>query len=368
MARIRRLSRRILVVGHFPPPLHGMSLATARFADDLARRAPVLRLDTSGHDHGRSARHHLIRAGRTLAAVSRVLAARPDDRLYAGCDAGPGIIYVTAVLAAARLRRLPRYLHHHSYAYVSRRSTLMVLLVRVAGPDTVHLFYCDRQGAAFANHYPHARNRRTVPITFVLDRPTQQIARRPLVTGGPLVLGHLGNLSMAKGVGRAIATLDACLAQGIDAALHLGGPIVDVDAEAVIAEARRRLGERLVHRGPLHGAAKHAYLAGLDVFLFPSRYHNESFGIVVAEAMAASVPVIAHEAGCLDAAWVGAAGLVVDLDHDFVEPAVRQILAWGQRPDDHAKASRAAFERARSGWDAGRSGAEQLAELIATSS
>lgn len=365
MARTGSPSPRILVAGHFPPPLHGMSLATSRFADELGRRAPVVRLATSGRRHGRSASHHLVRAGRTLVVAARVLAARRRDRLYAGCDAGPGIVYVSAILAAARLRGLPRYLHHHSCSYVANRSLLMACLVRIAGPATVHVFTCERQGDAFARRYPSAVERRTVPITFALDRPVPPVVARTGVGHAPWVLGHLGNLSMAKGVGRAIATLDSCLVEGIDATLHLAGPVVDAEAEPVIAEAQRRLGDRLVQHGPLTGEAKRAFLEGLDVFLFPSRYHNESFGIVVAEAMACGVPVVAHVAGCLDATWVGAGGLVIDLDDDFVAPAARQVKRWVDQPEAYAAAAHEAYRVARRGWEAGHAGAAALAGLIA---
>lgn len=365
MAVDARRPKRVLVVGHLPPPLHGMSLATSRFADVLARRTQVLRLATSADRHGRSLRHHVVRLSRTLAIATRIAGAGRGDRLYAGCDAGAGILYVSIVMAVARARRMPRFLHHHSYAYVTRRSGLMALLVRVAGSATVHVFSCDRQGDAFAGRYPGARHRRTVPVTFALDEPSGPSTLRCLTASKPLVLGHFGNLSMAKGVGTAVATLDACLAEGIDAVLHLGGPLVDPDAVVAVAGAVERVGPRLVQHGPLLGRDKDAYLAGLDVFLFPSRYRNESFGLVVAEAMAAATPVIAHVAGCLDAAWVGGAGLVVGHDADYVAVAVRQIQAWVDDPQAHEAAGRTAFQRAHAGWEAGRRGAEDLADLIA---
>lgn len=341
-----------------------MSVATARFAALLEGRMPVLRLATSGHRHGRSVGHHITRAARTLVAAARIAMARRGDRLYAGCDAGPGMAYVVVVMAVGRAKRLPRVLHHHSYAYVTRRSTLMALLVWVAGPTTVHVFTCDRQGNAFARRYRSARVRRTVPITFTLDEPVAPADRPRLGPDRTVVLGHFGNLTLAKGVGTALATLDACLAQGLDAVLHLGGPVVEADAEVTIAQAQARLGPRLVCQGPVHGRAKDDYLTGLDAFLFPSRYHNESFGIVVAEAMAAGVPVIAHEAGCLDARWVGNGGLVVDLNIDFVAAAVRQLRAWVDDPGSHELARRAAHERACEGWEVGRHRAEELADLL----
>lgn len=356
---------RILAIGHFPPPRHGMSVATERFAELLDDRGHVTRLDISGYAHGRSTRHHVLRLGRTLRAAGSLARCGPHDPVYLVCDAGPGVLYTTLLLAVARARGCRRFLHHHSFAYVHRRWRPMAALVRVAGPATDHVFTCERQAERFGQHYPGARRRRALPITFTLTEPTGLADRRPGSRATPVVLGHFGNLSMAKGVGRAVATLDACLVHGIDAVLDLAGPVVDAEVDTLLAAARVRLGSRLTLRGEVRGPAKDAYLRGLDVFLFPTRYRIESFGIVAAEAMAAGVPTIAYAAGCLDADWVGNGGLVVDLDADFVDRAVAQIGAWVDDPSSHAAASAAALERARSGWEAGQQGVQELIEAIA---
>lgn len=340
-----------------------MSLATERFATLLDDRGHVTRLDISGFEHGRSARHHLVRLGRTLRAAGSLARCERRDPVYLGCDAGAGVLYATVLLAVARARGCRRFLHHHSFAYVHRRWTPMAALVRVAGPATDHVFTCERQAERFGQHYPGARRRRALPITFTLAEPTRG-ARSPGSLATPVVLGHFGNLSMAKGVGRAVATLDACLVHGIDAVLDLAGPVVDPEADRLLAAARGRLGSRLILRGEVRGPAKDAYLTGLDVFLFPTRYRNESFGIVAAEAMAAGVPTIAYAAGCLDVDWVGHGGLVVKPDADFVERAVAQIRAWVDDPGSHAAAAAAALEQARVGWEAGQRGAHELVAAI----
>jgi glycosyltransferase involved in cell wall biosynthesis len=359
-----RRGEQVILVGHFPPPIHGMSVATERFAEILHRVAPVRRLDISGDRHGRSASHHLVRIRRTLGAAARVArTGRRGDPIYVTCDAGPGMIYVIVVTAVARLRGMRRFLHHHSFVYISRRSYLMGALVLVTGPETTHVLTCDHQAERFGQLYPRARIRRTVDITYTLDEPAPVPARRP-DRGRPFVLGHMSNLTMAKGVGTVIATFEACLARGIDVALHFAGPLLDDEATEAISAAKSRHGDRVVHDGPVHGDAKADFLGGLDVFLFPSRYRNESFGIVVAEAMAVGVPTIALEAGCLTTGWVGDGGLVLQPDGDFVTAAAERIARWVDDPSTYEAASAGASERARAGWAAGTRDAAELADDI----
>jgi len=85
--------------------------------------------------------------------------------------------------------------------------------------------------------------------------------------------------------------------------LDVAGSFVDEDgkeawaaakSDPVLREAEERAGEALLeHHGFVDGEAKAALFQQADVFCFPTRYESESFGLVVLEAMAWGVPVVA---------------------------------------------------------------------------
>lgn len=85
--------------------------------------------------------------------------------------------------------------------------------------------------------------------------------------------------------------------------LDVAGSFIDHEGRDAWAQARQdpllrraeaRAGQTLlVHHGFVDGAAKAALFREADVFCFPTRYVPESFGLVVLEAMAWSVPVVA---------------------------------------------------------------------------
>lgn len=357
--------RRVFAVGHFPPPVHGMAVATARFTALLEERSRVITLDISGRTHGRSTGHHLVRIARTSKAiVTLARRGRRGDRLYLACDAGPGKLYTIAVLLAARLKRCDRYLHHHSYAYLSRRSALMAVLVRVAGPGTVHIATCPAQAALLSERYPGARTTRVLPITYVLDEPLADAAVAPPLAGRRIVLGHLSNLTVEKGLRRAAATLEELVAAGLDAELVLAGPSPTVADAADLAEVVDDGNGRVTHVGAVGGDDKDAFFDRIDVFLFPTLYRNESFGIVAAEAMAHGVPVIAYRAGCLDAVWVGDGGLVIDHDEDFATVAATQVQTWVDDQAAFTAAGHSALRRAQAARREGNEAAAALADAL----
>lgn len=358
-------SPRVFAVGHFPPPVHGMSVATARLTELAEDRAKVVRLDISGNSHGRSTRHHLVRIIRTCKAVAAMARrGRRGDSVYLACDAGPGMLYTIALLLTARLRGFNCYAHHHSYAYLSRRSRLMGAVVRTGGVATTHIVTCPAQAALLRDHYPLARRTLVLPITYVLDRAVPPTAARPMANRR-IVLGHLSNLTAEKGLFRAAATLVKLLDQDMDAELVLAGPSPTPKDASDLAAVLRESNGRVTHLGAVQDADKERFFQRIDVFLFPTRYRNESFGIVAAEAMAHGVPVIAYRAGCLDAAWVGGGGLVLDPDSHFSSSAATQIQSWVDDHEAFSVATKEAFERANAARLEGSRATSALVDRLA---
>ena len=362
------MNRRPLVVavGHFPPPLHGMAVATERLVSMIADRADVRILVISvAERHG--VRRHFTRMARTLGAILRMcLDRRRSGTLYAGSDAGLGMSYTLAIVAAGRLLGYRVFLHHHSAAYVNERSALMAAIVRSGGGCSTHVLSCAQQARAFETRYSPALPTMVVPISFALSGVDG--ARKDLAGTGPdqpgFVLGHLSNLSAEKGLERVFSTLHAARASGLDARLVLAGPPATAADQALLEELLEKAQPHAVYRGPVDAGAKCRFFDEIDVFLFPSLYRHESFGLVAGEAMLAGVPVITHQAGCLDADYVGGAGLVLPWSEDFVEEAVRQLRCWAEDPEDlHASAALAA-SRARAAHEEGLTGAAALVDLI----
>jgi glycosyltransferase involved in cell wall biosynthesis len=317
------------VAGHLPPPVHGESVATAAFVDILeaVSEASEVRIDVRriSEDPQRSRlTHHLQRSRRVAAAIiSLVRGRRHALGLYVSADAGLGMAYTMALCLTARCCGLPAYVHHHSASYLGTTPELrMKLLCGIAGPRTGHIVGCELTARRFEKLYRRT-NVDVVPIGYAVDRPVSS-DRRPAPrrndAGGParrIRVGHLSNLSVAKGLVDVFTTVEALSGQGMAVTLLIAGPPASEADGDRLHQLLAGTPHHVEYIGPVSGAAREEFFENVDVFIFPSRYRHESFGLVVGEALVRGVPVVATASGCLTAELVGSAGRILPRSADF---------------------------------------------------
>ncbi|WP_114853267.1 glycosyltransferase family 4 protein [Brachybacterium sp. YJGR34] len=189
---------------------------------------------------------------------------------------------------------------------------------------------------------------RAVPGARVLPNWTEEIPRRaPRDAGdGPLRVGFLGRLTREKGADlllRAMAPVIARSERGITVVLAGENRFGRARDDAALAAALAPVAAHVERPGWI---ARDAFLADVDLVVVPSR-GPESFGLVVAEAMAAGVPVVVTDAGALgevvgpEHPWIARRDDAADLAA-VIERALSEIAAGDEQ--------RAA--RARRRWEA----------------
>jgi glycosyltransferase involved in cell wall biosynthesis len=285
------------MLGPFPPPVHGLAVITEAMANALAPTRRIIRVNLAVGQMpppGAAAiAYHARRLGRIAGALVALVRFRLSGgrMMYQACSGGFGLAYETLLLAAARLAGLRRIAHHHSFHYIDRRSRLMAALVRVGGPAMTHVFLCERMRAGFEAAYGPTRALVIPNDVFVARQPPRT------ASGGPLRIGFLSNLTAEKGLADFLDLLRAASAEDLATGV-LAGP-AEGENLAGIEAARRGLGPALDYRGRVDGAAKARFFADIDIFVFPTRYAHEAQPLVICEAMAAGLPVLAYDRGCI---------------------------------------------------------------------
>ncbi|MDB9431564.1 hormogonium polysaccharide biosynthesis glycosyltransferase HpsP [Microcystis aeruginosa] len=150
----------------------------------------------------------------------------------------------------------------------------------------------------------------------------------------PIIL-YMSRLDPKKGLDLLLPSLESLLEKGLDFHFVLaGGNPQDRDYENRIKNQIERsiLGKNTTITGFVTGEVKNSLLARADLFVLPSYYEN--FGIAVAEAMAAGIPVVIsdrvdlHPAVAAAAAgWVTACqleDLTNTLEAAITNPEIRQ--------------------------------------------
>ncbi len=333
----------IWIIATVPPPVTGMTLFTAQVVDALREAGPTTFLNGSPGTQRRGLRFRTRRVTWAIGSISRLLAHGRvrNSRLYLAANSSRGGLLLTGLVAAVATRLGHSvYLHHHSYAYIDGYDWRMAWIDRAMRPGGVHVVHAQQMIDDFRSRYPTSCGFATVYPSVV----SIELGQAKTAAGAPFRLGHLSNLMRAKGLDLVLETFDRLRSAGRDVRLQLAGPFHTPEAKTLVEQAIARHGDSIQYEGPLYGADKQQFFNRIDAFLFPSR--SESWGIVLHEAMAAGVPVIASDRGCTRTAVGERAGLVVAGDGDYVSLAVPQIERWIDDGDLYAATSRAAIDQA----------------------
>jgi glycosyltransferase involved in cell wall biosynthesis len=343
------------VVASLDPRYGGPSTAVPRMCSALAARGHHVELLTTDR-------------GRSPASVERAVPAR----VAVSCHAAhwPRGWAASAGLARWLLRRVRDfdvvhvhnlYLFHTWWAARCCRRAPVPFVVSPHGTlDPWHLAHHRRRKAAYglllegralraaaAMHYTSPTEREhaaaylgpgPAPPGFVVPPGVDRLPVRRLGDDGGLSRRHpelaartvvcfLGRLTAKKRLDLLVEAFARVAAADRDAHLALAGPD-DEGVGAALRASVTRLGldGRVSFLGLVTGAAKAALLGRSRVLVLASE--DESFGIAVAEAMAAAVPVVVSEGVALhhEVSTAGA-GLVVPLAPGALAEAVLRFVA-----------------------------------------
>ena len=140
--------------------------------------------------------------------------------------------------------------------------------------------------------------RRIAVVRNGIPDPCPRFIRSPRDATKPLQAVFLGMCHREKGLydaleGVALADGRSVAAGGPGVRLAVAGEFADAGSRETFAEAATKHGVKVEILGFLNGEAKHRFLAEADVMLFPTYYPHETQGLVVAEALAHDLPVVA---------------------------------------------------------------------------
>jgi glycosyltransferase involved in cell wall biosynthesis len=309
-----------LFIGPFPPPVHGQSVATRDLADFLEAEGVGL----SRIDWGHSMASKIASLPRRCARI----AFGPESTVYLSVNANSGIVITAACALAAKLADKRLFLHHHSYRYIGEWDRGMAMLANAGGKETVHITNCPIMGRELAERYPAVGRWASLHNAGSVD-PNLSPNIRP---DRPITLGHMSNLTEAKGVGRVVDAFERFKARFPDGRLIVAGPARERFAQSTIDSARASFGEDFQYIGPVYGDAKKAFFEAIDIFVFPSLYRVETQGIVNLEALACGKPVVAFDQCCIGYDLGESGGEAIAKDGDFaaglVHLAERSCVDW----------------------------------------
>ncbi len=347
---VQNIDLRVVAIGPMPPPLHGQSVVMSGMVAELSRVFPRMSLVDTGERNSHRPVQLLTKIGGSFEAALR--AARADV-VYISVKAGKGMWLTAMVAGAARLAGARVFLHHHGYVYIQERKARMVVLNRAAGVNAHHIVLSRSMMEDLLSAMPEITRVLVLNNSRWIDRSLLTLPLKP--EGGELVLGHLSNLSVAKGIVEVVDLAVRLKTAGSQVRLIVGGPAAGKQARAEIERAARELGELFEYRGRLLGGKKRDFFNDITHFVFPS--HNEALPLVLYEAMASGVTCLTTRVGSIAEQVEGSTAEVAEGAGSFVAEVLPRLI--GASPSGLASEnSRRAYLRALNESD------EQLNNLI----
>lgn len=356
-----KLRPAVLVMGPVPPPVTGYAMVTALMTERLRMAAEVASIDISPGSLVRDWRYHARRIRRVSLALGKLVwfATKNFRTVYFGIGGGAGVIYDTLLALVARLCGYRIFVHHHAFSYINQKSCWTGALVAVAGPKATHICLCSTMAQGLKKQYPRIR-RTTILSNAVFFAPSEPRAAWP--AADPVRIGFLSNLIPDKGLDTVIEVFRRVHRACGRVSLVIAGPAFDPDITALLRDAAAEFGDAFDYRGAVFGDEKARFFRDIDVFLFPTRYANEAQPLVLFEALAAGVPVIATDRGCISCD-VTKGGRVFP-DRAYLGEAVDTLSRWVNERAALQEASAAASEHAKALYGTASAELEGLIALI----
>lgn len=338
---------RIVCAVQLPPPLHGVTAMNAQLVASEALRRDFdldvvpLQFSATVAELGRATPRKLVRAGVVGAQLVRRFARRPAAFYITLATQRPAIVRDAGYLALARAIGVPRIVHLHARP----EPEVLPLLRRALRGATVillaHALRADLGAAVSDAQIRYVPNGIPDP-----GETTREIRAVPRVLFLANLLAEKGPLALVAALGelaRCRVAFEATFA---------GAASREIDAERLRAAfGEAGIADRVRYLGPIEPSARAALFRDHDLFVLPTE--REAFGLVVVEAMAAGLPVIATREGALPEVvadgetglLVGRDGLVAALARLLADPAERARMGRRGRERFLAQFTADQFER-----------------------
>jgi len=226
----------------------------------------------------------------TLACSKRCIVYRP-------INGGFGQVYDLFYLTICRVFGARIVIHHHSFNYINHKSRLFYCLELIAGKEAKHVVLGPKMGALLNSMYG-VSSEQVIVVSNVAFFDIKNCSDAMKRVSNPLVVGHLANLCLEKGVDDFIVLCKELNALGVNYTAKIAGPFSNKESERLVKSACSVLDE-VEYIGGLYGEDKEEFFQSLDVFVFPSRYKNEAEPLVLYEAGQYGVLNIGTRRGCM---------------------------------------------------------------------
>jgi len=294
---------KILFILHLPPPIHGSSMVGKYIHDSQVINETFntryINLGTSKtvDEIGKNHFLKITRYLRILISFIRQIVKFKPDLIYLAITAkGIGFYKDLPIAIIAKLFRKKLVLHYHNKGVKTRqnnffdnflykllfKNTKVILLSKLLYDDVKK--YVNEEDAYYC---PNG-----IPVVEY-EKSNKNANQTP-------ELLFLSNLIESKGVFVLLEALQILNKKKIDFHCNFVGGEADISSQQLAQKiSELNLQDLVTYHGKQFGNDKYKLFNHSDIFVFPTFYHNETFGLVNLEAMMFGLPVISTNEGAI---------------------------------------------------------------------
>jgi glycosyltransferase involved in cell wall biosynthesis len=321
---------KLLFILPLPPPVHGSSVVSKAIKDsELINGAFDCRFINSSYSRdmgeigGLSFKKLWISISIFLETLKALIIFRPGLCYMAPTAKGIGFYKDLPLIALFKLfgRKIVFHLHNKGVALYQDR-WLDDKLYRFAFYNTKLILLSERLYDDVKKYVPREN-------VFICPNGIPYLDTQHDAYNNPVPrLLFLSNLLVSKGVYILLDALKILKDKGYSFICDfVGAETAEIDAVRFEKEVFKRcLNEVVVYKGKQYGEEKNNSLSKSDIFVFPT--HNETFGLVLLEAMQYKLPVISTNEGAIpDIVRNGETGFIVEKENtSSLSEAIAKLL------------------------------------------
>ena len=314
---IKNMKPTILFILHLPPPVHGAAMVGKYIHDSRvineAFDCHYINLTTARDlaDIGRVGVRKIRQFVTLLRQIRREVRRLRPQLVYVTPNACGGAFYKDFVVVQMLKRMGCRVVvHYHNKGVLTRQERWLDDKLYRRFFNGLKVILLAEALYADVKKYVKRDDVYICPNGIPETLQTEPVAERHNKIPNLLFLSILLE---SKGV---LVLLDACRIlkdKGYNFVCDfVGGETAEIDVRRFAREVEERgLDSMTVYHGRKYGDEKRDFFENADVFVFPTYYHNETFGLVNLEAMEFKLPVIStDEGGIPDVIKDGENGLI----------------------------------------------------------
>jgi glycosyltransferase involved in cell wall biosynthesis len=316
------------IIGVLPPPVTGMTVVTEFMTNHLSHKYDISVYNFLPKGKRPKYLWPLIKGFKTLVACHKLLHWKFKNKIkaiYYPCNSRFGILLDIIIGLLSNILDIKIIVHHHTYSYINKKDNRMAAFTKLLGRNATHIFLCKKMRDSFTEMYNDSIESFVLNNGFMIAdsiKTFKELEKRNIEI---FKIGHISNLDIEKGLDIVLETFQSLKLLEFNVSLIIGGPLKGNKEKELLESYKKKYPEFIDYRGAVYGEKKNKLFNDMHLLLFPTKYINETYPLVILESISRGIPVITFDRGCIHDMINEKCGFSISTKENFIKWATEYV-------------------------------------------